>query len=95
MTRPTEPPEKRASVMSAIVMPFWPTERRDARGRIEELRHAGRAARPFVADDHHVVVGEDRRRVLERGDERRLAVEDARPPVKTPSSHAALDARRP
>ena len=70
-----------------------PAQRGDARRRVEQLGHAGRAARALVADDDHVVVGErvGRRPRARRSSARSLLKTRARP-VNTPSVDAALDA---
>ena len=56
MTRPTEPPEKRASVIKRDGDIALAAQRRDPRGGVEQLGHARGAPRALVADDHHVVV---------------------------------------
>ena len=73
-------------------MPLRPTQRGDARRRVEHLGHARCAARALVADDDDVAVGERVGRVLERGDERRLALEHAGAAGEPPVDDATLDA---
>ena len=92
MTRPTEPPEKRPSVMSAIVIPFCRQRVVIRRRGVEHLRHAGRAARTFVADHDHVAVGEHVGRLGRAPDERGLAVEDARAADEDAVFQPTLDA---
>src|SRR5262249_43378090 len=53
-------------------------ERRDARGRVEHLRHPRRAARTLVAHDDHVVVVEPLGRRVELAKQVLLAFEHAR-----------------
>ena len=92
-TSPTDPPENRPSVMSATVMSPRPAQRGDraTSGRASRACPARRGA--LVADDDDVAVGERVGGVLERGDERRLALEHAGATGELPVDDAALDAR--
>src|SRR6476620_7251356 len=58
--------------------PPFAAERRDARGRVEHLRHAWRAAWPLVAHDDHVVVLKAAGILVERADQVLLTLEYAR-----------------
>ena len=79
--------------MSAIGDASCPAQRRDARRRVEHLGHARRAARALVADDDDVAVGERVGVVLERVDERALALEHAGTAGEPAVDDAPLDAR--
>ena len=76
-----------ASVIRAMVMLPLAAERRNARGRVEQLWHPRSAAGAFVPDHHHVVVLEAVRTVFERLHEGTFAVEHA----GSPREHAVLD----
>ena len=69
-------------------------DRRDLRGGVEHLGHAGRAARALVADDDHVVVGEVVGALVEGEDQVALGVEDPRPAGEHAVDDAALHARQ-
>ena len=59
---------------------------------VEHLGHPRRAARPLVADHHHVAVSKPLRRRGQGLDQGLLAVEDPGPADEPAADHAALDA---
>ena len=66
-------------------------QRGDARGRVEHFRHAGRTHRAVVTHDHHVVVLEFLRMLVERRDQATLAFEHARGAAEAIVLEAAFD----
>jgi len=77
MTKPTEPPEKRASVISATTMPRsrHSAVMREVGSSISGISRS--AARALVAHDDHVVVLKAARVLVERVDQALLTLEDA------------------